>query len=239
MNCEAELNGITSFIYNEVTHAKKKGCVVGVSGGIDSAVIATICARIFPNNTYGILLPAKNTIFNSSVHRAINLVKALHIEWSYVEIPTLVTINKKALGNYHARMRMATLYFFAEELDCLVIGTDNKSESYLGYFTKFGDGGVDINPIGQYFKSEVYELARYLGVSSDIINAAPSAELWEGQTDEKELGLSYDEIENCIRSIENNVDKEFFTTKEIMLIEKVHKITEHKRNIPNEYIRER
>lgn len=270
-NVHKEINEIKEWIYNKVTTAGKKGCVVGVSGGIDSAVIASVCKEAFPNTTYGIIMPRTKNM--TSEKRAKELCEKLKIKYELIEmknknlkIPQFYTDSiygvvaletnkdlqdqiKLAIGNYTARKRMATLYYYAELLDYLVIGTDNKCENYIGYFTKHGDGGVDINPIGQYYKSEVYELGRSLEVPKSILNTAPSAELMDGQTDEQELGMSYAEIEEAIKlliaknnNLESTLADSYFYLKPrfkevLKTVNSLHKKTEHKRIMPEEYKR--
>ena len=242
MNIEEEVNGIVDFIQREVAGAGKTGCVVGISGGVDSAVVAYLCLKAFPETTYFIQMPEETQIMRDSTIRSTNLIKGedqdrmfmspvrfdKYIDATLLEKYNDVIVTKKAIGNYLARQRMATLYLYAETLGCLVVGTDNKSENYLGFFTKYGDGGVDINPIGKYLKSEVYELAKYLGVPQEIIEAVPSAELWDGQTDEEELGFTYAQFEDYANGKEVPDDV-------LVKIGLQHIFTSHKRTMPKEY----
>jgi len=252
MNLEKEVNGIVSFIQKEVTAANKTGCVVGLSGGIDSAVIALLCAKAFPQTTTCISLP-RFTYQQTSTQRAeilceqagLPLIKEKiqvdnfleeYYKRNQAKNPQAV---KMAEGNLSARLRMAKLYFYAEMLCSLVVGTDNKCENYIGYFTKYGDGGVDINPIGQYYKSEVFELGRYLNVPEEILKAVPSAELFENHTDEDEMGFTYDELEKAIKYKEA-VETIKLSNREKSVVDNVAIMnfnTEHKRMIPKEYIR--
>ena len=207
-----EINYIVEFIINSVTGAGKKGCVVGVSGGVDSAVVATLCKRAFPNTTHLVAMPEAFTAIDApeyenrpSTIRAEELALCLATDLIYD--PVLFNASKMsghtdlAQGNYCARMRMAKLYYHAERTQSLVVGTDNATEAYLGFYTKYGDGGVDINPLGEFLKNEVYELARLLYVPTAIIKAVPSAELYEGQTDEDEIGYSYEYLDAAIRML--------------------------------------
>jgi NAD+ synthase len=246
MALKNEVDSLVHFIDLEVKNANKDGCIVGVSGGVDSAVIVSLCKLAFPQSTYGLSMPCSLKINSDSTKRALELCNNLKVELFKEDISPRLTIKDNStslsLGNYYARQRMANLYFYAENLHLLVIGTDNKSENYIGYFTKYGDGGVDINPIGQYYKSEVYELAKYLGVPKSILEAAPSAELWDGQTDETEIGMTYDELESCIKWLSLNlnsrhVTKPDMTHDKINLVNRLHKVSEHKRIIPKEYER--
>ena len=241
---------LVEFIKKEVTDAGKTGCIVGVSGGIDSAVVTCLCKMAFPDTTYGLFMPMEDNVNGLSHNRGKELCETKAIAEFLRPIKDIdkhTNLTDKAKGNFYARQRMAELYLCGEMNDCLVVGTDNKSENFIGYFTKYGDGGVDINPIGEFYKSEVYELGRLLGVPESILNAKPTAELWNGQTDEDELGMSYDDIDNAIKIYENvywdggaevmkNItDANFPVMKKVA---HMHIASEHKRSTPNEYRRE-
>lgn len=244
MSLEKDIKGLVKFIQTEVEGAGKTGCVVGLSGGIDSAVIASLCKIAFPDTTFCVNMPtAKNM---NSTFRAADFAHDLSCNYfvdalNYEQMK-LCEVTDLAIGNFNARMRMAKLYYWAECYNSLVIGTDNKCENYIGYFTKYGDGGVDINPIGQYMKSEVFELGKILGVSDAILNATPSAELMNGQTDEGELGFTYDQLEWAIKILETDPLKilEVGDSDKVEILTKVHDMhlkTEHKRIISKEYER--
>ena len=271
-NIEKEIKGLVEFIRKEVNDAGKKGCVVGVSGGIDSAVIACLCKKAFPKTTFGVSMPKScldlkdkfNDSFkgNSSL-RAVELCKNKKIPLIQSPIQPAIFLKQeddfqvwcepktdKAVGNSYARMRMIVLYYIAEMKNCLVIGTDNLSENFLGYFSKGGDGMCDLNPLGEYFKSEVYALGKALGVPKSTLKAKPSAELWEGQTDEGEMGFTYNDVEKVIRCLIEakktqpskylNVfisDKTKISEDIVDNILKMNRITEHKRIMPKEYHR--
>jgi NAD+ synthase len=130
-------------------------------------------------------------------------------------------------ANLRARIRMSTVYTVANNLGYLVVGTDNLAEIHTGYFTKYGDGGVDIIPLANLTKREVYEWAKALGVCEDVINKAPSGGLWEGQTDEDEMGTTYEMIDAVVEGRINEVPK-----KDLEIIQRLHRISEHKRNTP-------
>jgi len=219
-----------------VTNAGKTGCVVGLSGGIDSAVIVSLCKLAFPNTTYGIYMPMRNNVNGDSHKRAVELSNLKKIKSILRSIPVLEGgYSDKAKGNYHARRRMSELYLFAEENDSLVIGTDNACENYIGFFTKHGDGGVDINPLGKFLKSEVFELGVQLKVPASIIKATPSAELWNGQTDEDEMGFTYEQLESYIKCLNGKGLKHCGLSSEIMnKIKLMHELTQHKRELPAE-----
>ncbi|MDR7422127.1 MAG: NAD(+) synthase [Armatimonadota bacterium] len=185
------------------------GAVVAVSGGVDSATVAALCARAFPQTTLGVLLPCHSaphdradaervcaalgipstTVVLDGVYDA--LVAALRASPQFAEHPI-------ALANLKPRLRMTTLYYFANRLNRLVVGTGNWSEAHVGYFTKYGDGGVDLLPLGLLVKDEVRALAAHLGVPQDIVTRTPSAGLWPGQTDEDELGLTYEVLDHYL-----------------------------------------
>lgn len=188
-----------------------KGFVVGLSGGIDSAVVAVLCKKACPENTLGVIMPCysneKDTRDAESVARLFGIAHTtvvLDQVWrSFAELLTgrsfaELDLRELALANLKPRLRMATLYFYANQRRALVVGTGNRSELAIGYFTKYGDGGADLLPIGNLLKRQVREVAAYLGIPEAIINRPPSAGLWEGQNDERELGFSYEELDHYL-----------------------------------------
>lgn len=215
---EELINKLVVWIKQEVRVAGAKGLVFGLSGGIDSAVTGIICKRAFPRNVLGLLLPCCS--YPEDQSHASMLVDKFDISTKVVVLDGLFdqlkelldsrdsehiqdqeispSSQKTALANIKPRLRMIVLYYYANQLGYLVAGSGNKSELSVGYFTKYGDGGVDLLPLGNLTKTQVRELANYLGVPKEILHKAPSAGLWEGQTDEKEMGLTYEELDRYI-----------------------------------------
>lgn len=217
-----------------------KGGVVGLSGGLDSTVVAYLIQQAFGENALGVLLPIHNSI--AAEEDALAVVEDSKINYMGIELTDTFkkgfTNIENTLGdqwnkdsaqlvgaNFQARLRMATLYAIAQNNNYLVIGTGNASESFTGYFTKYGDEGVDVNPLKYYRKEQVKEMAIYLGIPEKILNKAPSADLWEGQTDEIEMGISYSAIDMYLRGEEIPPEDE-------KLLMKLHQSTEHKRHFP-------
>lgn len=203
MKCHEIKSIITKFIHDEVGETGRKNVVIGLSGGIDSSVVATLAVEALgKDRVIGILMPASHmSMLDDNYTDAKNLAESLGIK--YYTIPTYsllttCTLDKIRRGNILARVRMIILYDQAAAHDAIVLGTTNKTEMLLGYFTKYGDGGVDIEPIVDLYKTEVFKLARYIGVPEKIINKPPSADLWDGQTDEGELGLKYEEVDQIL-----------------------------------------
>jgi len=203
---------LVAWIKEQVSGAGCAGVVFGLSGGLDSAVVAVLCQRAFPDRALAVLMPC----YSSKA----DLDDAQLVAQKYA-IPTVtVTLDEafdsilKALpegkydhdtrrlaeANLKPRLRMSTLYYFANRLRYLVVGTGNRSEIAVGYTSKYGDSGVDILPLGNLPKSQVRELASHLGIPGRIIEKTPSAGLWEGQTDEGEMGLSYEELDRYLAS---------------------------------------
>ena len=203
---------LIKFIYEEITKTGLKKGICGLSGGIDSAVVAVLAKKALGDNFKAFMLPSQ---FSSkeSIEDAKKLCEKFDIEYEIISIAPLLQAyqidDKVRLGNFSARMRMAILYDKSAELNALVIGTSNKSELMLGYGTLFGDLASALNPIGDLYKTEIFEFAKYLGVNDEIINKPPSADLWQGQSDEAELGYSYAKLDPVIEDfVDNRATKE-------------------------------
>jgi len=221
-----------NWIRDKVSEAGAKGTVVGLSGGIDSAVVAVLSQEAFPNNNLGIIMPCQSTAEDAAM--AVELTQKFDMSHLKVDLTEtyLTLINsltpdgtRMAKANIKPRLRMTTLYFYAAQNNYLVIGTGNKSELFTGYFTKYGDGGVDVEPIGGLVKTQVRELARFLGVPESIVTRPPTAGLWEGQTDESEMQITYEELDDYILNGTGSAK-----VKEIA--ERLHKNSAHKRSMP-------
>ncbi len=239
---EAKVKFLVNWLQKKVKEANMNGLLVGVSGGLDSAVVANLIKLAFPNDALGVILPVQSVASDQEDAREtlekINM-DFIEIDLSSVHKKLLDQINKSLQdestfdadkvkmgdANLRARLRMSTLYTIANNFRYLVCGTDNEAEWHTGYFTKYGDGGVDINPLVHLKKSEVREMARYLNVPNRIVDKEPSAGLWTGQTDEAELGTSYDVIDRYLSG-------QPVSDESKQIIETLHKQTEHKRNIP-------
>lgn len=202
------LNQIIEWIKKEVKKANCDGVAIGISGGVDSALVGYLAKKAFPNNSIGILIPInKNRQFD--LEHGLELVKKLNLDHKIIDLSNEYEsmVNKMQIksnltkGNMQARLRMTTIYAYAQEKNYLVLGTDNKAEYELGYFTKWGDGGCDLLPIVNLYKSEVFEYAKKVGVPENIINKAPSAGLWDNQSDEKELGFTYEDYEKYDKNL--------------------------------------
>ena len=195
------------WIREQVEQAGAKGVVVGLSGGVDSACVAGLAKRAVGDNALGLLMPCHSQPVDEEHGRLV--AETFGLETVRVDLaPThdrflaaLPDGDRMARANLKPRLRMATLYYFANARGYLVAGTGNKAELMVGYFTKFGDGGCDILPLGGLLKREVRALARELGVPGVVIAKPPTAGLWPGQTDEGEMGLSYDQLDDTLAAI--------------------------------------
>ncbi len=224
---------IAGWIKKKVNGSRAAGAVIGLSGGIDSAVVALLCKKALGENIVCLIMPCHSQ--KGEIAAAISFAKKFRLKYKIVDITKIYDAMMKILppgkmlsaANIKPRLRMLTLYYFANNLNYLVVGTGNKSELSVGYFTKYGDGGVDILPIGNFYKSEVVELARYLGVPDEIINKAPAAGLWPGQTDEGEIGITYPELEKILRIYESGKMIADFRVKKMIVR------SEHKRRPPD------
>ena len=217
-----------------------KKAVVGLSGGLDSAISAKLVAdAIGKNNIHALIMPVKGLSSEENIQDAIEFCTLNGIDYSLIFINDSIKEfekvdwkqNKIAKMNNISRVRGVMLYNYANSSTALVIGTSNKTEILLGYFTKYGDGAVDVEVIGDLFKTEAKELAKFLEIPEKIVNKIPTAELYSGQTYEDELGASYEDIDKILRKISNNEDVD----ENDQLVKKIRKRikdNEHKRKMP-------
>lgn len=235
---------IIVFLREEFKKRKKVEAILGISGGIDSTTSAVLCKKA-KLKLYGVILPYKKrgenfakraiSFLKLPKNRIINIDITQLVEAQVEKLQRIVKLDRIDKGNIMARQRMIIQYALARKFNGLVVGTENLSEYYLGYFTLHGDGAYDINPIGGLFKTQVYELAKYLGVPEWILERKPSADLWLGQTDEKELGFSYKEADPilyfyCIKNYsEEKIIKKGFNPKLVSKVLARVKATEFKR----------
>jgi NAD+ synthase len=228
---------LTDWIAAEVEAAGGAGVVYGLSGGIDSAVVAALAKRAFPHHTLGVIMPCHSDPADAEDAHVVAHhfdIPATTVDLGPVYDLLLETLsasssdlpeNRLATANLKPRLRMTTLYAFANELDYRVLGTGNRSEIAVGYFTKFGDGGADFLPLGSLVKGEVRDLARHLGVPERIITKPPSAGLWADQTDEAEMGLTYEELDAYVLTSEASPAVK-------AKVDAMHAASEHKRALP-------
>ena len=244
---------ISDWLRARVTAAGARGLVVGLSGGVDSALALRLCQMATPGRVTGVIMPCHSDPRDEADARlvadhfgvpaiAVDLEPAYNrlvadLRAGMAEIPRDQIVDAPAdqadvrarvpLANVKPRLRMTVLYFLANALNYLVVGTGNRSELTIGYFTKYGDGGADVLPLGALLKSEVRTLAAELGVPRSIIDKPPSAGLWIGQTDEDEMGFRYSDLENYLVRGPEGVPPAL-----ALRLERMIRATEHKRNVP-------
>ena len=235
---------LMSFLKEEVLKTGLKKITLGLSGGLDSAVVAVLCKEVFDDNLNCVLMPSQFSS-KASIDDAVELCKKFDIKYEIVSIEPMLSAYLKnmqesslRIGNFSARLRMSVLYDISARENSLVVGTSNKSELLLGYGTIFGDLACALNPIGNIYKSDLFEFAKYLGVNDSIVNKAPSADFFEGQSDEADLGYSYAKIDSLLKKMidENRSKDELlalgFEDEFIEDIKKRVKINEFKRRLP-------
>ena len=233
MKLEEYIDVIVKFMQDYLKDSHQDGYVLGLSGGIDSSAVAALALKaVGKERLHCIMMPINS--LEDDLKDAITLAKDLDINYSVIdgskafnelvkEFESLgIELDASTKGNLKARIRMSILYAYGQKNRMLVLGTDNLDESYVGYFTKYGDGGVDLLPISRLTKEEVRNVASILGVRKELVERVPSAGLYEGQTDEKEMGILYKDLDAYL--LGQKVDEEV-----VNKIERLHRISEHKR----------
>ncbi len=241
---------ITEFICRKVQEAGASGAIIGLSGGIDSALTAYLAVEALgADKVLGLLLPEKGITSKQDIDDAREVADILRIEHKVIDISKVLSSfssvipdydknNFLASGNLKARTRMCILYYHANLMRRMVVGTGNKTELLMGYFTKYGDGGVDIEPIGGLYKTQVRALSRHIGVPVHIIDKTPTAGLWPGQTDEGELGVTYEIADKILAMlVDEKKDisevKNMFPAPQVDRLASLLKANEHKRIPPD------
>ncbi|KQM12598.1 hypothetical protein AOA80_01555 [Methanomassiliicoccales archaeon RumEn M1] len=240
-------DAIEDFVRHHVEMCGGGGVVIGLSGGLDSATVSKLCCdAIGPDRVLNIYMPSA-TSSAQDLRDAEELCRSTGAELRIIDICPAVEAFRSILpemerkdmaGNVMARCRMVVLFHHARLMGRVVMGTSNKSEILTGYFTKFGDGASDFCPLGDLYKTEVRQLASQIGVPRTIIDKAPSAGLWGGQTDEIEMGMTYDELDQALYGIERGLDDEAIAAEASISMEKVlraramHSCSVHKRKMP-------
>ncbi|MBE6769206.1 MAG: NAD(+) synthase [Ruminococcaceae bacterium] len=234
-----ELENRVQFIKKLLAESGAKGVIFGNSGGKDSALVGILCKKA-TDNTVGVIMPCESARnFGEDKDDGLEVAKKFGIETRTVDLTDCkasvvnavkdkTSLNNQALTNIAPRLRMITLYAIGAAENLLVAGTGNRSERYMGYFTKWGDGGCDFNPIADLSVKEVYEFLEFLGAPENIIKKAPSAGLFEGQTDEAEMGVTY-------AAIDKYIDTGIATDHDKAIIDRYHRVSEHKRKMPALY----
>ena len=237
------IENIEKFVSEQIDKNNADGIILGLSGGIDSAVLAYICKRKLKEKTLAIIMPDTSITPNTETEDALKIIALTGIEYKLIDIKPIIKEytmylepNEKARGNLRARVRTNILYYYANIRNYLVLGSSDKSEYLVGYFTKFGDGASDITPIISLYKLQVREIAKHLGVPVNVISKKSSPHLWKEHEAEKEIGVSYEEIDSilyCMFDKKLSISEtEKITGIDKNMIEKVQRLninSEHKR----------
>ena len=234
---------IENFLEEQMEKNHAEGLILGLSGGIDSAVLAYICKRKFADKTVAIVMPDTAITPKTETEDALKMVSITGIQYKLIDINPIVNEysmylepNERAKGNLRARVRTNILYYYANSKNYLVLGSSDKSEYLIGYFTKFGDGASDITPIVSLYKLQVREIAKYLGVPENVITKKSSPHLWKDHEAESELGISYEEVDSILYclfekqlSAEETQKQTGIEMSTIEKIQELNKNSEHKR----------
>ena len=239
-------NKISKFLVDEINQRNSNGVIFGLSGGIDSSVIAYLCAQTIKEKSIALIMPDSKVSPKQDTEDALKIVDTLRLEYKLIDINPMhssysqyLEPNDLALGNLRARIRANILYYYANSKNYLVLGSSDRSEFLIGYFTKFGDGSADLLPIVSLYKSQVRKFAEHLGVPNNIISKKSSPNLWKGHDAEEELGATYDEIDSilyCVvdksKSVEETTGITGIDNKTVDKIYQLYKKSEHKRITP-------
>lgn len=247
MNYNEQINIIGDFLKNVLKKAGLSKYIIGLSGGIDSAVSAYLAVKaIGKENVIGLMLPYKNSS-PDSLTDAVLVAESLDIDYYTVNITGMVdyyfntyekAANSLRKGNFMARMRMSVLYDYSSKYNALVLGTGNKSELLTGYCTQYGDSACACEPLGHLYKTDVWELAKVLGVPEKVIIKQPTADLWDGQTDEEEMGLSYKKLDEILKLVydeklsDDAILAQNYNIIELNRVKSLIAKSEFKRNLP-------
>ena len=250
IDAENTTEKLVYFIRGEVDRSGLKGAVVSVSGGIDSAVALALTVRALgPERVRALTLPERDITLDRDIADVMSLVRSLDVTCDTVEITSVMSVMREilplydpedlvAFGNVKARVRMILAYHYANSLGYMVIGTSNRTEWLTGYFTKYGDGGVDIMPLADLYKNQIRQLAVHLDIPESIVEKAPSGGLWPGQTDEGELGIDYDTLDRILSGMDEKMTEEEIADAldvDLTTVQGVFrrvKANEHKRRLP-------
>ncbi len=241
---------ISNFIFENISKSGLNGSVVAVSGGIDSAVLLSLAVKALnPDNVWAITIPERDITDERDILDVMQLTSQLNVTCDTVDITNIIHDFTKILpeyeksdqvvkGNLKPRIRMIVSYYYANNLGAMVLGSSNKTEYLTGYFTKYGDGGVDLMPLASLYKCQIRELAEYLQIPQNIIDKAPSAGLWPNQTDEGEIGIDYDNLDLILYGNEQGMGATVIAKELNIDICKVNDIlgrvkrNKHKRHLP-------
>lgn len=244
----ADVEHIVNFIHSSLRGAGADGAVIGLSGGLDSAVVTKLAAdALGPENVLNVFMPSRVTP-HDDYRITSDLCGLWGTEYKVVDIQPAVDTLTGVLhsgeqspmerGNISARCRMIVLYNIAKKRNFLVLGTSNQSELMTGYFTKFGDGACDLTPLANIYKTQVKEIGRMIGVPGEVLSRPPTAGFWETQTDEDEMGITYDKLDLILHGFEQEIpDKDTAQSADVSMetitsIRESIRSTEHKRLLP-------
>lgn len=234
-------NIIKEFFVIELRRRKANGVVIGISGGVDSSVVAALAVEaLTPTSVFGLILPEEGITPKGDLDDAVDLAQKLAIPYKLIQISDKkraimkdLPYDELAQGNLSARIRMCILYFFAAYKGMLVAGTTDKSELKLGYYTKYGDSAADILPIADLYKTQVKEMASYLAISERIIKKESRPGLWYNHTAEREIGLSYRLIDSILREMENkSFNPNKYNTEDVKRVQELIQKNKHKGEMP-------
>ena len=222
---------IEVFLKNSVSQNKADGVIFGLSGGIDSTVVAYLAAKIFGKKALALVMPDSTVSPSNETGDALKVIGELGLDYKLIDIDVIHKVysnhlepDKRALGNLRARIRSNIIYYYANLKNFLVLGTSDKSEYSIGYFTKFGDGSADLLPISKLYKTQLREFAKILGVPNNIITKKSSPNLWKEHIAEEELGITYEEIDSILYCLEKRLSVDEIIKKTEIKRESVEKI---------------